>query len=228
MFLCGTEDDCLLVRINLVQQLLHAMFVALLNLDSPVIEIRLRVSLFRVNFSAFHDVALLILIVINVARSCVHSERHQKTVLDALFQGISIDRVPKVGIGIGVVLSSRCGGHTQLISAVEILHQLSPLTFIVGTSTMALVDDNEVKEVTLILHVIGLLVICAFIRRIAILSLLHFGRCHHRLEDGEVKVASRGHLIVVLPQLLGGHSAHRIFRELVEVVDSLISENVSV
>ena len=93
---------------------------------------------------------------------------------------------------------------------------------------MTLVNDDEVEEVTLILHVVWL-VIRAFRQLDALLlCLLCIRWSHHRLEDGEVKIAGCWYFVVVLPQFFGCDSTHRIFRELVEVVDSLISKNVSV
>ena len=48
------------------------------------------------------------------------------------------------------------------------------------------------------------------------------------MEDGEVKVACRGHLVVILLQFLRRHATHGIFRELIKVVDGLISKDVSI
>ena len=93
---------------------------------------------------------------------------------------------------------------------------------------MTLVNDDEVKEITLILHIIRL-VGCTFRQRDTLfLCPLCIGRSHHRLEDSEVKVTGCGHLVIVLPQLLRCHTAHGIFGELVEVVNSLIGKNVPV
>ena len=228
MLLGSTEDDGLFVRVNLVQQLLHTVFVTLLNLYSAIIEIRLRVNLFHVYLSTLHDIAFLILVVVNVARRDVHTERNKETVFDSLFQRIGIYRLSKVGIGIGIVLSSWCGSHTQLISAVKVLHQLSPLTFVIGSTSMTFVYNNEVKEVTFILHIVWL-VLRAFRQCDALfLCLLCVGRSHHGLENGEIQVAGCWHLVVVFLQLLGSDTAHSIFWELVEIVDGLIGKDISV
>ena len=158
MLLSSTEDNALFVWINLIQELFHTMLVALLYLDSAIIEIRLRVNLFRVYLSILHDVAFFPLIVINVTRRDVYTERNKETILNTLFQRIAIYRLPEVGIGVGIILSSWCGSHTQLISTIEILHQLSPFTFVIGTTSMTLVDNDEVEEVALILHVVWLVI----------------------------------------------------------------------
>ena len=228
MLLGSTEDDGLFVRVDLVQELLHTMLVALLNLDSAIIEIRLRVNLFRVHLSAFHDVAFLILIVIDVARRDVHTEGYKEAVLDALFQRVGIYRISKVSVGIGIVLSSGCGCHAQLIGTVEVFHQLSPLAFVISSTSVTLIDDDEVEEVTLILHVIGLVVGTFRQLDALLLCLLRIGRSHHGLEDGEIKIAGSWNSVIVLLQFLGCDAAHRIFRKLVEVVDGLVGQNVPI
>ena len=137
------------------------MLVTLLDLDSAIIEIRLRINLLVVYLSTLHDVAFLILIVINIARRDVNTERNKETVFDSLFQRIGIYRLPEVGIGIGIYLSSWCGSHAELIGRIKIFHQFSPLAFIIGSTTMTLINDDEVEEIALILHVVGL-VVCTF------------------------------------------------------------------
>ena len=74
MFLSSTEDDCLFVWINFVQQLFHSMFVTLLNLYSAIIEIRLSINLLWVNLSALYLIPFLILIVINIACCTINTE----------------------------------------------------------------------------------------------------------------------------------------------------------
>ena len=133
------------------------MFVALLNLYSAIIEVRFRVNLFRVYFPTLHDVAFCILIVINVARRDFYTEGNKETILDTLFQRISIYRLSKVGVCVGIVLPSWCGSHTQLISGIKVIHQLSPFTFIIGTTSMTLINNDKVEEIALILQVIGLI-----------------------------------------------------------------------
>ena len=80
---------------------------------------------------------------------------------------------------------------------------------------MTLVYDDEVEEVLRPLFIVWL-------PRIVI--------AHHRLEDGEIQMSCCRQLSVVLLVVyqLWGYTLHGILRELLEVILSLISQNVSI
>ena len=84
---------------------------------------------------------------------------------------------------------------------------------------MALVDDNEVKEV---------------LRPLLIIRLSTVVVAHHRLEDGEIDIPGFRQLSVQSPvagfliQAFCRYALHRILMELLEVVLGLISQYVPV
>ena len=229
VFLSGTEHYGLLVRIYLCQKLLNPVLVPILYLDVAIGKILLGIYLLLVNLTALHHIAHGILIVVDVARGYIHAERHEKAVLYALFQRVAIHRLAKVVVCVRVLLTARRCRHAKLTGIVEILHQLSPFALVVSTSTMALVNNDEVKEILRVLRVVRHIALCRCLASFFfLLSLLLVGRGHHCLEYGEVQIPCRRHLVAVLSQFLRGNAAHGILVKLVKVVDCLICKNIPV
>src|SRR5205823_4393899 len=52
-----------------------------------------------------------------------------------------------------IVTSEGCGGHPELIRRLEVVENLSPGALVLGTPPVALIDDDQVKEVRGILLV---------------------------------------------------------------------------
>ena len=190
------------------------MFVTLPDFNVTVIEILLRVGLLLVNV-ALHIVVGVKLVVVNVASGNLHPIGGQETVFDALFQGVRIDRVAKIAVGVHVHIPSRGGRHSQLHGRLVILQQLPPLTLIVGSASVTLVNDDKIEKIRRILLVIGLT--GGVVR-------------HERLEDGEIQVAGFRHavLMFLVVQQIGGDALHGILGELLKVVLRLIGQDVAV
>ena len=205
------------------------MLVPLLYLDVAVGKILLGIYLLLVNLTALHHIAHGIFIVVDVARGYIHAERHEEAVLYALFQRVAIHRLAKVVVCVRVLLTARRCRHAKLTGIVEILHQLSPFALVVSTSTMALVNDDEVEEIPRVLRVVRHIALCRFPSSLfLLLCLLLVGRGHHCLEDGEVQIPCRRHFVAVLFQFLRGNAAHGILVKLVKVVNSLIGKDIPV
>ena len=122
MFLSCTEDDGLLVMIILIYELLYTMLVALLNLYSTIVEIRLCIYLFRVYFSSFNCITSFKLIIVYIAGGNVNSEWNKETILDTLFKRIGINWLSKICLCVGIIFSSWCSRHTEVVSRIKILH----------------------------------------------------------------------------------------------------------
>lgn len=86
-------------------------------------------------------------ILIQPGGNLLHLERREKPVIDALLEGIDIDRLPEVAAGIHVVRALGRGGEAQLNDRGEVVQDPAPVAFVVGTAAMAFVNDDEIKEV---------------------------------------------------------------------------------
>src|SRR5207237_10291458 len=81
----------------------------------------------------------------------LHLEGGQEAVVDAVLEGIDIDRLAEILVGIDVVLALGRGGEAELHRRGEVGEDVAPGAFVVGAAAMALVDDDEVEEVGRIL-----------------------------------------------------------------------------
>jgi len=71
----------------------------------------------------------------------------QEAVFDALLQRVGVKRFAEVGVGVPVVLSKRRCGHAQLEGGFEVFEDVPPVRFVTRAPPVALVDDDEIKEV---------------------------------------------------------------------------------
>lgn len=69
------------------------------------------------------------------------------TILDALLEFVSVNRLAEVGDVGGVFGFPWSGGQTDLNSSGEVFEDFSPCGVLRGASAMALVDDDQVEEV---------------------------------------------------------------------------------
>ena len=70
----------------------------------------------------------------------------QKSVLDALTQAVRVNGVPKITIGVPVILSERGGSHSELIGRLEVSKNFAPVALILGTAAVTFVYDNQIEE----------------------------------------------------------------------------------
>ena len=83
----------------------------------------------------------------------MHAEGGEKPVLDALSEAVFIDRIAEIRVGVDVVLAARRGGHADLGCGLEPLQDLAPVAVVAGAAPMALVDDDEIEEVSRVLPI---------------------------------------------------------------------------
>ena len=188
------------------------MFVSLANLYLSIIEITFRVGFFGVYF-AFYLIIRIVNILINVTFRNSHTKWRQITVCNALLERIGIDGVAEILICIGVVLTARRGGHTELICKQEVVHQVAPLALVVRTAAVTFVYYDEIEEICRILLVVRLTALIG---------------THEGLKDGKIEMSCRWHLIMVFMQLVGCDAHHGIFWELFKIVDGLVGKYVTV
>src|SRR5207244_11286750 len=77
----------------------------------------------------------------------MHSVWSQKAVLAALFQSIGVQRIAEVCVGVFVILPQRRRCHAHLKCRLEVFQDLAPVAFVPRATAVALVHDDEVKEV---------------------------------------------------------------------------------
>ena len=139
------------------------------------------------------------------------SEGRQESILNALLQRILVGMIGKIEIGVHVLIHARRGGQTQLHRWLEVFQYASPITLILGSSAMTLIDDNQVEEILGVLPEVWRIIRPA----------------HKRLEDGEEDAAVSGHL-TILGYRSGLDSYHRILLKPAKVYHGLISQYVPV
>ena len=206
-----TEHQSLFVFADVLQELLDTGLVPLLDGDVPLIKVLLRIDLTFFHFARQDFVFRRVDVIVNVALHLAMPERSEETISDAFLQGILIDRFPEVFIGVRIDIPSRCGGHTELHGTAEILHNAPPTALIIRTPTMALIYDNEVKEV------LGVLTEVAFSFLSAIKG----------LEDGE-EDGCVGRDLAILADTFRSNAAQSVICKPEEAVESLVCEDIPV
>ena len=122
------------------------------NLVNTVLENDIVIIIPIVINSVFNHIAVYIGLpfvrppaVTDVGRDIDNLERSKKSILDTLFQAISIDRLSKI-IDIRYLFALLwSSGHTDLGCRRKVLQHFSPVTILLGTSTMTLVHNNEIE-----------------------------------------------------------------------------------
>src|SRR3990172_9086037 len=71
----------------------------------------------------------------------------EKAVLDALPKAVGVERVAEVTVCVTIIFSERGSCHTNLAGGVEILEDLAPVALVGSAPPMALIHDDQVKEV---------------------------------------------------------------------------------
>src|SRR5205823_4021554 len=114
-----------------------------------------------------------------VQRCCdlLYPERREKAVIDAVLERVDVDRLAEVGIGIRILFAFWRCREAKLNSRREVFEDVAPGALVICSAAMALIDDDEIKEVRRVLAKVW--------RRFAVL-----GRATHEgLEDREEDAA---------------------------------------
>jgi hypothetical protein len=146
MFLRGAKNKCFLLLVDRVHEQFDAIFFALLDLDDAV-EIVLGVT------PAFLDLALDQLVIggvdamIERGGDLLDLKGSQIAVIDPFLEGIDVNRLSEIGVGINIAPPFGRRGQLELHGGREILQNATPVAFVVRAAPVALVDDDEIEEV---------------------------------------------------------------------------------
>jgi hypothetical protein len=79
----------------------------------------------------------------------------EEAIIDPVLERVHIERLPKIGVGVCVLLPLWCGGQAQLNCWGEVFEDVAPRTLIVRAAAMAFVNDDQVEEVGRVLTEVG-------------------------------------------------------------------------
>src|ERR1035437_852324 len=154
MVLGGTEDQRLLALVDLFHEQLHAVLFACLDLDD-LVEVGFRVALSALHFALHYVVIRRVDILVERGGNLLYAEGRKKAVIDAFTERVDVDWLAEVFVGVRVLLALWRRGQAKLNGGSKVIHDATPVAFIVGTAAVALVDDYEIEEVGRILPEIG-------------------------------------------------------------------------
>ena len=214
MRLVRTEDESLLVLVDVAHKDLDPLELPSTNLNG-LVELFLFVQLPHFNITFNHKVIRRVNVLIKRGTDLLHLERRQEPVVDAVLQGVGVDRLAEVLVGINVVLALWGGSQAELHGRLEVLHDLAPVPFVLCPTTVALVDHDEVKEVGRV------------VTEVRSWLAVHLWSAHEGLEDGEEDARVLRHLSFLL-DVTRCNSHQRIFFKPRETVKCLVCEDVAI
>lgn len=80
----------------------------------------------------------------------------EESIIDPLGEGVLIDGLTKIVVGIHIVISLWGCGESEVDGRGEVAEDLCPVAIISRTTTMTLIDDDEIKKVLLVAVVVWL------------------------------------------------------------------------
>ena len=83
----------------------------------------------------------------------MNAVRGEEAVGDSLPQAVRIDRIAEIVVGVGVVLTTRRGCHADLKGRLEVVEDFPPVAVVAGAAAMALIDDDQVEEIGVVLPI---------------------------------------------------------------------------
>ena len=205
-----TKHQGLLRLIDHAHELLNSKLLAFLDLND-LVELSFGVFPSFLYLSLLHIIVCGIDVLIDGGLNFFEAERTEKAIIDALFEGLLIDRISEILVSVTIDITLGCRGEAQLYCRREMIHDVSPRALIICSSTMALVNDDEIEKVFWVFSKIR--------------------RCiwpaHERLEDGEEDAAV--FLYAPLLLYLRGTDAHQcIFFKCTESIEGLIGQHIPV
>src|SRR5690554_1416803 len=199
MTLVGTKDEGFLLLITLIKIDCHPLRFPFLDFDSSV-EVFLLVESSLLDLTLHHGIIGSIHVIVEGCLDAFHLEWREETIVDTFLQGVDVNRFPEVAVGVHIVISFGSCCQSQLHSRAEIFHDTPPVAFIVGPTTMALIDDDKIEIIAWVFTKIW--------SRIPIL----IGTAHKGLKDGEEDTAVGGNT-PLLADLIRFDTNQSIFRK---------------
>lgn len=91
---------------------------------------------------------------INIEFDPLDLEWREESIIDPLGEGVFVDGFAKIVVGIHIVISLRSGCESEVDGRGEVAEDLCPVTIFSRTTSMTLIDDNEIKKISLVSIVI--------------------------------------------------------------------------
>ena len=78
----------------------------------------------------------------------------EESIIDPLSEGIFVDGLTKIGVGIDIIISLRGCCEPEVDGRGEVAEDLCPVAILSRTTTMTLIDDNEIKKISFVAVVV--------------------------------------------------------------------------
>lgn len=176
----GAEHQGLFILVDQLHEEPDPVAFPLFDFDDAV-EVGFGVGAIALHFSFHHVIVGAVEVFVEGGFYLPHFERGEEAVVDAVFEGVGVDRLAEVGVGVGVVFPFGGGGEAELHRWREVFQNGAPGAFVFGSAPVAFVDDDEVEEVGGIVAKVG-----GGVARFVFTG-------HKGLEDGEEDAAVFGH-----------------------------------
>ena len=124
------------------------------DLDDAV-EVTLLVDAARLDLTLHHIVVRRVNVIVQRGLNLADLEWSQESVIDAVLERIDENRIAEILVGVRIFLPPWSGGEAELNGGGKILHDPAPVAFVVCSSAMAFVNDDEIEEVGRIVSEIG-------------------------------------------------------------------------
>ncbi len=176
----GAEHQGLFILVNHPHEELNPVAFALFDFDDAV-EVGFGVDAIALHFSFQHVIVGAVEVFVEGGFDLPHFEGGEEAVVDAVFEGVSINGLAEVGIGVSVVFPFGGSGEAELHRWREVFQNGAPGALVFSPAPVAFVDDDEVEEVGGIIAKVG-----------GGVARLVFAR-HEGLKDGEEDTTVFGH-----------------------------------
>ena len=152
MSLIHTKDDRLVHRSDLSEDLRRDEVCALID-DDRSIKIIGEIDSFLV-FSLDDLISTRESEFIDIDLDPLDLEWCEESIIDPLSEGIFVDGLAKIGVGIDIIISLRSCCESEVDGRGEVAEDLCPVTIFSRTTSMTLIDDNEIEKISLVAIVV--------------------------------------------------------------------------
>ena len=152
MNLIHTKDDRLVHRSDLSEDLRCDEVCALID-DNGSIKIIGEIDSFLV-FSLDDLISTRESELIDIELDPLDLEWCEESIIDPLGEGVFVDGLAKIGVGIHIVISLRSGGESEVDGRGEVAEDLCPIAIFSRTTSMTLIDDDEIEKISLVAIVV--------------------------------------------------------------------------
>src|SRR3989339_929602 len=146
MVLCSTKNNCFFILVYFIKNNAHTLCLSFFYFNN-LIKIRLSVNLPFFYFSLDNLIVRNIHILIKCCFDSLYLKGREKTIVYTFLERVRINRLAKITIRIDVVFSFWCCSKSELYCRRKVLQNTSPITFIVCTTPMTLINDDKIKEI---------------------------------------------------------------------------------